>query len=378
MNAMPPTSLGSQRHPLRDLSTLRAALVVRLQDLTIALLGNPSARGARQWRWGTRGSLSVEMAGRKAGTWFDHEVGSGGGPLELIGRQIGGDWRAAADWARQWLGESVLNATPRIPRAPMPANDGADVQSVRSRQLAAERARRDWASAQPAPASHPYLLCKQVQPHGLRQDRLGRLVVPLVDVHGAIHTLETIDASGSKRFLADGAKVGHFAVISGSLASTKIILIAEGWATAATVFEATGIQTVAAMDAGNLCPVATSLRRHYPDVELIIIADNDDREGRADNPGVAAATAAASLVRARIAIPPVPGDMNDIAIALGVEKVRSIVLAARPPTVAQPTYPRAILSPGEARAIVDARLRDFVGDVEGYWTQRDAGDADDG
>jgi putative DNA primase/helicase len=44
------------------------------------------------------------VSGAKLGTWFDHERGIGGGPLELIAREQNSDWRGAVDWARRWLG----------------------------------------------------------------------------------------------------------------------------------------------------------------------------------------------------------------------------------------------------------------------------------
>ena len=87
-----------------DLRALRLALIDNWKSLLLDLLGKPSRRAAGAWRWNRRGSVSVVVSGRKTGTWFDHEAGIGGGPLELIARIRGGDWRDAADWARAWLG----------------------------------------------------------------------------------------------------------------------------------------------------------------------------------------------------------------------------------------------------------------------------------
>ena len=83
----------------QDIQELRHALIASWPSLLEELLSKPSRRTARQWRWNRRGSVSAVVHGAKAGTWFDHATGCGGGPLELIARERGGDWRVAADWA---------------------------------------------------------------------------------------------------------------------------------------------------------------------------------------------------------------------------------------------------------------------------------------
>jgi putative DNA primase/helicase len=317
------------------------------------------------------------MLGAKAGAWYDHEAGQGGGPLELITRQRGGDWRTSADWARRWLGEDITTARDPAAFDRKPANDPGFEHGDQSRRLAAQRARRDWLQAEPARADHQYLARKQVLPHDLRQDRGGRLVIALVDLNGATQTLQTIDATGEKRFLSGGAKSGHFATIGGTLPEGGTILIAEGWATAATAFEATGYPAVAAMDAGNLAPVAIRLRDRYPAARLTILADNDQRDGRPDNPGIAAATAAARAVGALLALPPMPGDMNDMALAFGPKFVQSLIDAAQPPPTVKPTYPRPVLTPIGARLMLQRSVRQFAEDTACYWRETSSLDRHD-
>ena len=66
-----------------------------MPDVAVALLGEPSSRTGRELRYGRRGSLSVDLAG---GRWFDHEAGEGGGVVELVTRERGGDTTAAMAW----------------------------------------------------------------------------------------------------------------------------------------------------------------------------------------------------------------------------------------------------------------------------------------
>jgi putative DNA primase/helicase len=67
-------------------------------------------------------------------------------------------------------------------------------------------------------------------------------------------------------------------------------LIAEGFATAAILHEATGQQVFIAFDAGNLINVAKLVRTKNPTAEIIIAGDNDE-SGTGQNAARAAALA---------------------------------------------------------------------------------------
>lgn len=163
-------------------------------------------------------------------------------------------------------------------------------------------AERLWQRAVSAVASHSYLQAKGVQVHGLRQDG-ARLLVPMRDTGGGLWALQTINSAGDKRFLKGSRKRGLYHAIGAAVAD--ILLIAEGYATAATLHESTGHPTACAFDAGNLEPVAIELRAKHPTARIIICADNDaetaERTGR--NPGVEAATRAARAVQGVVALP---------------------------------------------------------------------------
>lgn len=61
-------------------SDIAAELNRRMESLARHLLGEPNRAlsSKQQWRYGNKGSLAIEIAGQKAGTWFDHEEGVGG------------------------------------------------------------------------------------------------------------------------------------------------------------------------------------------------------------------------------------------------------------------------------------------------------------
>ncbi len=149
--------------PLSDLHELRRALISHWPALLRELLGEPTRRTARQWRWNRRGSLSAVVGGPKAGTWFDHEAGTGGGPLELIARERGGDWRDAADWARCWLGlpawerphrRTEQNATDSTALVATNEPGDAEAWDAQLRHYAQRAATITWERATPADPSH--------------------------------------------------------------------------------------------------------------------------------------------------------------------------------------------------------------------------------
>ncbi|MEF9386506.1 VapE domain-containing protein [Ralstonia solanacearum species complex bacterium KE056] len=66
-----------------------------MQQVATLLLGEPTERKAKELRYGTRGSLSIDL---ESGVWRDHEAGTGGGVLALIERETGNAGRAAVEW----------------------------------------------------------------------------------------------------------------------------------------------------------------------------------------------------------------------------------------------------------------------------------------
>jgi putative DNA primase/helicase len=168
------------------------------------------------------------------------------------------------------------------------------------RAEAAAKAARLWEKAKPATDGHAYLQAKQVRAYGIRQLR-EMLVIPARDEAGRLHTLQFISPDGAKRFLTGGRIRGCYAAIG---RPADVLLVCEGYATAATLFQATGHAAAAAFSAGNLEPVARALRAKFPRLALVLAADND--HATPGNPGLTAALAAARAVGGRVAVPTFP------------------------------------------------------------------------
>ncbi|MGO8780423.1 MAG: DUF3631 domain-containing protein [Rhodomicrobium sp.] len=243
-------------------------------------------------------------------------------------------------------------------------------QAARDADLAkrqAETAKRAQAildGSEEAPADHPYFVKKKIKPvKGVkyskepvaislwRNSAPGVLLVPMYDIEGTLRNVQAIDGDGNKYFLKDGRKTGCFYVIGkkgmiftrSGLNPAGLSLIAEGFATATSCFEAMDVLTVVAFDCGNLEPVAKALRAAYPKVRFIICGDDDwktkDATGKLTNPGNTHAMCAAKAIGAEVAFPVFPADhhrvdretdFNDLAAVAGLGEVRRQIETAEP------------------------------------------------
>jgi putative DNA primase/helicase len=206
--------------------------------------------------------------------------------------------------------------------------------------LAIER----WGKASdkpPQPTADHYLARKGVQGYCVRYEANGAVLVPLHDAAGTLWNLQTIlpakPTTGSdKLFMKGGRKSGlwHMLGATADSAAPAMVLIAEGYATAASLHQATGYPVACAFDAGNLKAVATNLRAACPAAALVLCGD-DDHDTQAStgrNAGKEKATAAAQAVKGVAVFPTglVAGesDFNDLHARTGLEAVRAQVQAA--------------------------------------------------
>jgi len=163
---------------------------------------------------------------------------------------------------------------------------------------AAETARKIFQSCIQAPSNHPYLVKKRIKTDfmvAVNSD--NELVIPVRDLELQLHSLHFISPKGDKRFLTGGAIKGHCCRLSAG----DDIVISEGFATGMTLSThyMPNSSVYVAFNAGNLLPVALTLRAVFPDVKIIIAGDFDRQSGT----GQRTALDAAKAVNGIVAIP---------------------------------------------------------------------------
>lgn len=257
--------------------------------------------------------------------------------LHLDGVPAGGfqNWQGG-DW-HNWKADRKLEFTPEenaAYRARVKAmEEDRKREDAARKQEAQKRAVSIWEQSAMCD-SHEYLTRKGVSAHGVKSYK-DALVVPMRDASGTLHSLQLISQDGEKRFLTGGRKSGCYFSI-GKVKPGGVLCIAEGYATGASIHEATGHAVAVAFDAGNLAPVAKALREKMPDVQMVLCADDDYRTD--GNPGVTKARKAALTVGGVVAIPDFGDarpenatDFNDLHQHLGLEAVQRCIDRALSP-----------------------------------------------
>ncbi len=274
---------------------------------------------------GTLQRVPVEddKPGRKSGWYVARELVTPSGRTLIVGAY--GNWKQGDEVHKLRVGRDLDKAD----RAEVRRRQAEQQRQIeREREAvareAAARAAEIWEKL-PESGRCEYLDRKKVKAWGVRFSR-GSLVVPVRGPDGALRGLQFIAPDGTKRFLTGTAKRGAFHLI-GRVQAGQPVAVAEGYATAASVHEATGWPVAVAFDAGNLEPVVRALKDAYPDAAPIVVCGDDDRATRG-NPGRRKAQAAARAVDGVAALPDfgedgAGTDWNDLHVARGLAAVRA-------------------------------------------------------
>ncbi|MBS0570199.1 MAG: toprim domain-containing protein [Proteobacteria bacterium] len=243
----------------------------------------------------------VEGDRERRGWYSLHDVVTSGGATLLFGSF--GVWRGADNGVRKIeLRKTELTPEQRSAMKARAREDRARIERERAAEAkrATNRARAVWLRCSPTGESE-YLARKGVAAHGVRFSPSGALVIPLLDTLANVHGLQVVRTRKAaknahrpeKEFFPAGlATKGHFFLI-GTPAPMGVLLVAEGYATAASLHEATLLPVAVAFYANNIAPVAVALRKRYKSRILICADDDAFTEG---NPGVTYGSAAAAEV----------------------------------------------------------------------------------
>lgn len=175
-----------------------------------------------------------------------------------------------------------------------------------------------------------YLKDKKVPSYGLKTNQRGELIVPVRSVDGNMMSFQKISSMGKSMEKGGQVKGGMHKI--GDFSQAPQIAIAEGYATAASIHQATGIPVAVAFSCNNLEEVAKNIQRAHSKAKILICADNDRQTQNkiGVNPGVEAAKKAAKEVGGSISVPQFSStesaknlsDFNDLHCSRGIQAVK--------------------------------------------------------
>ena len=183
---------------------------------------------------------------------------------------------------------------------------------------------------------HKYLTDKRVENHGLRLTSTNNLMIPLHTIIKSsdtgllvsrIRSLQYIFPDGTKKFASGGEVRGNIFLIGVEhhlLPTLETLVICEGYATGASIYEATGLPCAVVFSA-NFCLTATTRLRAITNSKFLLALDNDT-----SGVGEKCANEVASAVsNCMVRLPSVIGDFNDLANAKGKEQLKLELLESK-------------------------------------------------
>lgn len=315
-------------YPIADIA---ARLNERIVELAHTLLGQPnkSLSTSTQLRYGSKGSLAIEIQDPRCGQWFDHEQGKGGAGLELICSELNLDTGAACEWALDWLGLSQLEEGERAKiqdsQHSEHATKIADIVSkcVPVEGTPVEKYLHRRGITMPPPGAIRY------RPRAFGD--YGAMVALATDASSKVLALQQV-------YLTDDGQKAPVKVVKRTnkaidgwaeksavrLPGNSPVILAEGVETALSIWQTTGQETWACLGISNMANAP------LPEKASVIVARDGDLPGsKADNQIRRATSKLASHgYQVSIATPPEGKDFNDLLRDLGADAVRASIAGA--------------------------------------------------
>lgn len=239
-----------------------------------------------------------------------------------------GDWREGASYCWQQRDENDPAPTPNeIKQAKAEAKkarEQAEAELAQAHLETAKNLKAVFDGLPQADNNNGYLNRKGINPIGdVRQGANGQLVMPVLDGEGNLQSVQQICPDGSKRF-APNAKMKGGRFVLGEIKDGEPIVLAEGYATSASIFMAGVGAVVNCFFGSNLKEVAADLRRRYPASFILVAGDLDELE---QGERYAKAATAEAMPLSKMVLPTfsdgrVKGDFNDLHQSDGLDEVK--------------------------------------------------------
>lgn len=311
-------SLHPDRH--EEIASVAAELNARMADLARHLLGEPnrSLSTAVQLRYGNKGSLAVDIAGDKAGKWFDHENGVGGDGLELVCHKLNLSNGEACEWAKQWLRISLSKNKPvkvtDILKGCIPISDTPAEHYLRQRGIT---------------AALPDCLRFRANAFG----KFGALVALSTGDDGDVLAVQ-------QTYLTDDGKKAPVTIVKRTnkavekwaeksavrLPGIPPVILTEGVENALSVWQATGQETWACLGISNIGHAP------LPEGASVIVARDGDLPGSKASGQIKRAVEKLEQrgFTVSVAMPEQGTDFNDLLLSVGEEAVRDLIRKSKP------------------------------------------------
>ena len=179
------------------------------------------------------------------------------------------NWKDGRGWEnwRADLGRSLTPDEEAVYRTRLEtARRQREAEDAARKAQARAQAAGIWAAAAPC-TEHPYLTRKGVHrtAHGSTRACWFCLCATLT---GCCTLSSSSPPTARSGFCAGPRRAGPYFAIG---EPDGVLCLAEGFATAASIHEATGYAVAVAFDAGNLVPVAVALRAKFPDLRIVAL-----------------------------------------------------------------------------------------------------------
>ena len=182
---------------------------------------------------------------------------------------------------------------------------------------------KSWFESYTGVLEHEYLTNKKVKNYGLKQYQ-DLLVCPVYSTRGDIRSLQYISKNGEKRFAKKSEIKGNIFLVGADIndiPKLDKIILAEGYATCASIFEATQIPVACVFSANFVMAVALQIRK-LSGARIIVALDNDESGVGEKKAQECVQVVPNSCVR----LPSERGDFNDLYLKHGSDKVRSEIM----------------------------------------------------
>lgn len=268
--------------------------------------------------------------------------GIGAGTLFAAARAAG--WQDVAGAHASAPAKPMTTAPERARTAPAPRTPREEGKDTSAAAAAL------WSRCTPAPPDHAYLTRKGIAPDGLRiapagvtiagHDCAGWLALPVWSIErGELQSLQLVSPeAGPPKLSLPGCRIAGGALVvhqdapegrpSPEAFAGDVAYLAEGVATAASLYQATGRAAVACFGKGNVDTIARALRQQHPRLRIVLCPD-----AGAEHQAAAIAAGLGGAV-AWVALPedcPPNFDANDYAAAHGLDGLAELLKTERTP-----------------------------------------------